>query len=336
VKSLKPELAIPPFQAAWYAPGGHLQTIVGNYLRRDCPAPQLKPLVVPLPDGDAIVLHVGEPEGCLPDDKRPMVLLMHGLGGTHKSAYVLRAAVKLMQIGYRVAAIDHRGCGVGLAHAKRVTHAGRWQDIDAAVHFLRERYSPSKLVLVGYSLSGNMVLKWGAETALHTANETAIMSVCPPVDLMECSEWIERRRSWAYNQSFCKNLIQTVERRRKERPDAYHIDLPRRPKTLREFDSLFTAPLGGFSSVEEYYSTSSSAPNLEKIAASTLILAAADDPIVPIRPLEKAKLSESTQLVITPGGGHLGYLTSSKNDPDRRWMDWRVVDFVKSVAPLSA
>lgn len=338
--TLAPHISFPAFRPAWYAPGGHVQTILGNFLRRDRPSPILTPHVVPLGDGDGLVLHIAEPtaeaiERAERTQKRRVpkagVLLMHGLGGTHQSAYVLRAAQKLLERGYWVAAIDHRGCGMGLNHAKHVTHAGRSGDVGTAIDYLRERFSPDKLAVVGYSLSGNMVLKWAAEAGTAYQNQVAVMAVCPPVDLPECSQWIERKRSWLYNQNFCLSLIQTVEHRRKMRPDAHHISFARWPRTLREFDSVFTAPLAGFRSVEDYYASSSSMASMEKIAVPTLILAAEDDPIVPIGPLRKAKLSPSTNLVITKGGGHLGYLTASRTDPDHRWMDWRVVDFVNHV-----
>lgn len=306
-----------------------MQTIWGNYLRSEKPQEPLVPHVVPLGDGDSLILHLAVPQKETEEGAQFGVLLMHGLGGTHQSGYVQRAAKKLLSQGFWVAIIDHRGCGAGQAHAKYPTHAGRSADVAAAAEYLLEKMQPERLLLVGYSLSGNMLLKWLAEAGNNLPAEVCGMAVCPPVDLIACSEHIEQRRNWIYNQSFCKNLLATIQRRTREFPDAHTMQFRTKPRSLREFDAAFTAPLGGFSSVEEYYTRSSSAPHLERITCPTLILAAGDDPIVPAGPLRTAKFSRSTQFVETPGGGHLGYLSRGANDPDQRWMDWRVVDFAK-------
>ena len=107
-----------------------------------------------------------------------------------------------------------------------------------------------------------------------------------------------------------------------------HADFPRAPKRLREIDDWFTAPICGFGTAENYYRVCSAAPLLPEIRLPTLIIAAADDPLVPVRTFEQLRLSPSTTLQITGHGGHLGYIGASGADPDRRWIDWRVVDWV--------
>jgi predicted alpha/beta-fold hydrolase len=44
----------------------------------------------------------------------------------------------------------------------------------------------------------------------------------------------------------------------------------------------------------------------------------------------RLELPACVQLHVASGGGHLGFISRGKHDPDRRWMDWRVVDFVSS------
>ena len=107
----------------------------------------------------------------------------------------------------------------------------------------------------------------------------------------------------------------------------------RRPRQLREIDDWFTAPVCGFGTAENYYRQCSSAPLLSDIRLPTLILAAADDPLVPLDALRSARLSHSTVLRITLHGGHLGFIASRSSDADRRWMDWRVVDWVTAGHP---
>jgi hypothetical protein len=100
------------------------------------------------------------------------------------------------------------------------------------------------------------------------------------------------------------------------------------PRRLREFDDLYTAPLSGFSGVREYYSRASSAPYLASIRVPTLIITAEDDPVVPVSMFERHPVSSATTLHVTHYGGHLGYVGVAGVDPDRRWLDWRIVEWV--------
>src|SRR6185503_5250573 len=117
---------------------------------------------------DQFVLHDDKPAVWREGDRA--VLLIHGLGGCHRSAYVVRMAEKLTARGVRTFRMDMRGCGVGERLAKQPGHAGRSEDVAAAVEFLRKTCPGSKLVAVGFSLGGNLLLKWLADC---DANGTA-------------------------------------------------------------------------------------------------------------------------------------------------------------------
>jgi predicted alpha/beta-fold hydrolase len=103
-----------------------------------------------------------------------------------------------------------------------------------------------------------------------------------------------------------------------------------------DFDSLFTAPLSGFVDVHDYYTRASSSPLLGNIAVPTLIITAASDPIVPAVCFERATYSQTTQLLIAPCGGHLGFIAAKNHDPDLRWLDWRIVNWISFNAQPNA
>jgi predicted alpha/beta-fold hydrolase len=153
------------------------------------------------------------------------------------------------------------------------------------------------------------------------------MAVAPPIDLIACARNMETGLNQLYNRKFLRGLLRAaaVRNQRVPREIAPPLDPP--PRHLREFDQRFTAPLGGFASAEDYYERSSAGPKLRNIAVPTIIVAAADDPIVPVKPFETASYSSMTQLVITPSGGHLGFFGTPGTDPDRRWLDWRIVEW---------
>jgi predicted alpha/beta-fold hydrolase len=160
----------------------------------------------------------------------------------------------------------------------------------------------------------------------------AVVAVAPPIDLAATCRHISAGFNKMYDRAFVRSLMRMVEERRKAIPEARHIEMPRRPRRIWEFDELFTAPLAGFAGAEEYYAKSSSAPLLDAIRVPTLILTAADDPLVPVRQFETASYSPAVRLHVTEYGGHVGDLGADGPDADRRWLDWRLVGQIASLS----
>jgi predicted alpha/beta-fold hydrolase len=99
---------------------------------------------------------------------------------------------------------------------------------------------------------------------------------------------------------------------------------------LYDFDDQYTAPAAGFENAADYYARCSAAQFVSGIEVPTLILTARDDPLVPVSVFEKLNLPDSVVLHISEQGGHLGYIAKAGDDPDRRWMDWRIVDWMNA------
>jgi predicted alpha/beta-fold hydrolase len=313
--------------------GGHLQTIAGAYLPNGV-SPSAKIHHVPLPDGDSLALHeddVGGSHGIELGVANRSALLLHGLAGSHQSGYMLRISAKLCARGIRVFRLDLRGCGAGVGLARHPLHAGRSEDAAAALDFVHQLHPESSIHLIGFSMGGNIVLKLGGELGKKAPRHLAsIVGVSPPIDLAQCTSQIQRGLNQIYDRAFVKALIRHIAVRNNFVPDAYSRPLTPRPRRLMDFDSLFTAPLSGFADVHDYYSRASSGPLLRSISVPTLIITAASDPIVPIACFEQMAFSPSTQLVVARCGGHLGFIAAKNQDPDYRWLDWRIVDWIES------
>ena len=143
--------------------------------------------------------------------------------------------------------------------------------------------------------------------------------VSPPIDLERCSRNMERWRLRPYNYYFIRTLIDRAPPRVKERAEFQQRIQGARPKTLRELDDRITAPLSGFASAEEYYRESSAKRVTAANPVTTLVLAAADDPLIPVGCFldDKNLWPEQTKLMITPTGGHAGFVDRKK----KSWMD---------------
>jgi hypothetical protein len=315
---------LPPFRPHPLFRGGHLQTIAGAYWPGKCDYRGAQQHEVALPDGDAIVLHDDGPA-----EAKMVALLVHGLGGCGQSGYVLRSSAKLRARGVRVFRMDLRGWGAGMRLARQPLHAGRSEDAGAALNYLFSLCPSAPIHLVGFSMGANIVLKLAGELAgTAPKNLASVMAVSPPIDLVACSQAIGSSLGGAYDRRFLRSLIRHLGMRSKVAPHALTHPLIPFPKSLLEFDGRFTAPLSGFADVNDYYTRASSGPLLARIAVPTLIVTAASDPIVPLAPFERASYSATTQLAVTPCGGHLGFVAARGTDPDRRWLDWRVVEWV--------
>lgn len=314
----------------------HAQTILSAYVWAATPTYRATRHETRLEDGDRIVLHDDKPEGWRPG--APAVLLVHGLSGTHASPYVARTAAKLNDRGVRTFRMDMRGCGAGASLAAAPFHAGRSADAAAGLAAIGALCPGSPLFVVGFSLGGNVVLKMAGEMgAAAPPDLQAVIAVAPPIDLAACCRNLARRGNAIYDRAFIRALLRHVESRRLLLPEAPHVALPHPPRNVYEFDDLVTAPLSGFAGADDYYARSSAGPLLCSIRTPTLIIAAADDPLVPASMFESCAYAPDVELHLTEFGGHVGFLGAAGFDPDRRWLEWRIVEQICSwnEAPLA-
>ena len=320
----------PAFQPHPLLKGGHRQTLCSYFLRGAGHSDGTTQHAIELPDGDRLILHDDQPEHWTTGD--PIAVLLHGLAGCHDSAYMVRVGEKLITRGIRVFRLDHRGCGAGTHLARFPYHAGCSDDVRLTLTQLTTICPGSRCAVVGFSLSGNIVLKMLGEESAQSedlpASVTCAIAINPPLDLALCGTAMAQRQNRFYERHFVKLLCRQVAQRISRFPDAPKPLWHSPPAGLREFDDTYTAPVSGFRGVEDYYTQCSGKQFVDSIRVPTLILTARDDPLIPV----SSFLSTSTphvQTVIASHGGHLGYLGQAASDPDWRWMDWRIVEWLQ-------
>ncbi len=282
------------------------------------------------------------------DRKRhPTMVVWHGMEGSTSSVYMLAMAQKGFAAGFNVVRVNYRNCG-GTEHlTPTLYHGGLSDDLRAVVGELIERDSLSRLMLVGFSLGGNMLLKLAGEYA--AAYPRQVMSVCaisPSVDLGVSVDTMSQRSNWLYHQSFLKRLRKRIEIKKKLYPDLYDLTDLRLARTVREFDDRFTSRAHGFDGADDYYTRASSIRIIDQIQIPTLIIHAEDDPFIPFEPLraEAVRVNPNILLIATEHGGHVAFLSASptaspsagNNQEDRFWAENRAIDFCKLAAELVA
>jgi predicted alpha/beta-fold hydrolase len=303
----------------------HVQTVVGNLWKgRDQPFVSAeKP--VSLLDGDQLLLHDSVPETWRPGDR--IVLLVHGLGGSHASGYMKRMARRLLPHGLRVVRMDLRGCGRGMVLARRPYHGGCSHDVRAAALAIHQWSPASPLIILGFSLGGNIVLKLAGEASTEPLpNLERVAAVSAPIDLMRSAALLARPRNRLYEMHYVRDLVRQVRQRQLLHPDEPRGDFPRR-MTMRRFDDLYTARRWGFDDALDYYRCASSVALIPQIAVPTLILTARDDPFVAVEPFQNLVTPPHVEVVIVTRGGHMGFLGWDSGRAVR-WAERRLTEWI--------
>ncbi len=322
-------VGIPKFRPHPLLRSGHLQTVFGALVSNALPPYAATQHVIDLPDGESMVVHEENNSDLSLD--APVAILVHGLGGDHRSPYMRRIAHRLSQTGVRVWRVDLRGCGAGLSYACRPAHAGTSGDLAAVVASAQRRYGDARVSIAAFSLGGNVLLKMlgeladGADYAIDPQRFRQALAVAPPADLHGCCDNMERFSRMFYTRYYLKMLGKQVQARA-ARWDAWRAIQPANAlRTIRHFDHWYTAPLSGFANTDEYYSQSSSKNWLSRINVPTRILLDEHDPIIPFAAFKDVTFSPCIEVEVTRYGGHLGYLALGRGGTTRRWMDdWTV------------
>jgi predicted alpha/beta-fold hydrolase len=302
-----------------------MQTVLGNLLGEPVLPLATVERHVLLPDGDRLVLHDSRPKRWRLGGR--IALLIHGLGGSHRSGQVQRVARMLLAKGLRVVLVDLRGVGRGASLARKTYHGGCSEDVRAAVAVVHGWSPRSPLALIGMSLGGNIALKLAGEAAVHSVpGLERVAAVSPPVDLEGCAARLALRRSRLYERFFVRNLLEQVRRQQRHFPDVPRVQFPRR-LTMRLFDDLYTAPRGGFHDAVDYYRRAAALPLIPQIRVPTLIVTARDDPFITFEPFDALPAAQHITVHVTERGGHLGFLGWDGNG-GVRWAERRVADWV--------
>ncbi len=313
-------ILVSQFQPPALLRNGHLQTILPAFLPlRHNPVREHEKL--DLADGDFLDLY------WIRSSRKRLAIVSHGLEGSADALYIRSMSAALRANHWDVLTWNYRGCGSETNRLLRSYHSGESNDLRLVVDHAAGSYQ--EIVLIGFSLGGNITLKYLGEAAPHP-RITGAAAVSAPVDLATCAQVLDELPSNRfYLRRFLKTLIAKMELKARRFPGKLDIANIRSIRSFREFDDRYTAPLHGFIDADDYWAKASSLPHLHKITVPTLLLNARNDPFLSGEsfPEELAEKHTCLFLEAPASGGHVGFLDGLGSH--HNWAERRLIDFLR-------
>lgn len=312
-----------PFKPAWWLSNPHAQTLYPFMFPRDMTL-VVRPERLELPDNDFVDL-VWADDGL--STAAPVVVLLHGLGGSWNSHYIKSQIMAYKQLGWRSVVMQFRGASTEPNRQLRAYHSGDTADFNYFLHVLAQRETHTKKMVVGFSLGGNVLLKWlGENPSQELIHAAAAVSV--PFQLNLCADRMNRGLSRIYRNHLLKGLREHFVRKMDAHPNEKLFKALQSCRCFWTFDDRVTAPLNGFDSVHSYYLEASSKQYLHAITCPTLIVHALDDPFMtPDVVPNLADLSSSICFELSMHGGHVGFIAGAIPGLPEFWLDKRIAEY---------
>ena len=304
---------------------GHAQTIIPTLFRRVPQLPYDRERL-PLADGDFVDLdwtRVGSDR---------VAVLCHGLEGSSQTHYMRGMASALNDAGWDVLGFNYRGCSGEPNRLPRFYHSGATDDLAEVVTAAQHGGAYARIALVGFSLGGNLVLKYlGEQRGDYPAGLCGAVAISAPCDLGACAARLEAPANRVYAQRFVRRLKAKVHDKARRYPGLIDPLPLARVDSVAAFDEQYTAPLNGFANAADYWEKCSSRHFVAHLAFPALLISAANDPLLTPKcyPIDTARRSNLLTLEILRHGGHVGFVQHESDG--YYWHERRAVGFLGSL-----
>ncbi|MEN7548424.1 alpha/beta fold hydrolase [Rapidithrix thailandica] len=260
-----------------------------------------------------------------------LVVVLHGLESSSEAGYVMGMIKAFQRRGWAGLAVNYRGCSGEPNRLLRSYHSGETDDVRTILSHVLEKDRYKEIALVGFSLGGNILLKYLGEQATRLPKEfQGAVAISTPCDLHKAAFHLSKTSNQIYLRRFLKSLKKKAQEKEGLAPETLSLQAIHQARDFVTFDNLFTAPVHGFESAIDYWTKCSSKQYCPSIQLPTLLINAQDDPFLPREcfPLEEAEKSKHFHLEVPRYGGHVGFVTY--NDEGEYWNETRTLDFILS------
>ncbi|MFM6914916.1 MAG: YheT family hydrolase [Aquirufa sp.] len=304
------------YKAPFWLPDGHSQSIYPSLFRK-VPLTHSHSERLELPDGDFLDVDWHLRKGEL--HEKPLLIVSHGLEGDSRRHYITGLIRSFPE--FHALAWNYRSCSGDPNRNLRFYHSGATDDLDFVIQEALSR-GVKDIYLAGFSLGGNLSLKWLGENgkkASQFVRKAVAFSV--PLHLSSSSQQLTRWENRLYTHRFLQTLLEKVTEKSARYPQDITPSMLASIRSLYEFDNVITGPLHGFKDAEDYYERNSSLYFLSGIRVPTLIVNAKNDPFLSQECLPEQIDSDFVQIELPDSGGHCGFYP--RNYRGQTWAEQR-------------
>ena len=305
---------------------GHLDTLL-PYLFRPVKKQAYQRERIETPDNDFLDLD------WVKGGHRKLLIISHGLESSAKAQYVQGMADLFRRQGFDVLAWNYRGCSGTVNRTMKYYHSGASEDLATVVEHVQRLNAYDSVFLMGFSLGGNLTLKYAGEQSKSIAD--SIKGVCvfsTPCYLKTASHQLAKGFNKIYTKNFVRSLKQKVyDKRALLEANGFDLTNIDRLNSLPTFDNVFTAPMHGFKDADDYYQQCSATFFMPDIRVPTLIVNAANDPFLSKEcyPYQLVDKNPCLQMEVPKHGGHVGFYQPLKGNV--MWSEARALAFVQGL-----
>ena len=273
------------------------------------------------------------------DEERDIVVILHGLESSTKGPLVTKMTTAYLNLGLSCVLVSFRGCGGEDNDTPGGYHLGFTSDVDFVTALLHERYPRRLLYLSGFSLGGNVCLKFLGELG-EAAPARAIAGcavTCVPFDPVASQGKLDKGLNRIlYSENFLATLKLKAERQIAKFPGAFDIESIRKCRTIGEFDDEFISKIYSFDGKEDYYRKNGAKWFLNTIRVPTVAINARDDPFI-----EESSLPTRVdvgdvapvRLCYHDNGGHCGFIANKLEavELSTGWLAYEMSRFIEHI-----
>ena len=307
--------------------GGHLQSMIPGVFRRvkgvDYQRERLE-----TSDGDFLDLDWLRN----PEPSRRLMIVTHGLESNSRASYCLGTAKLFRENGWDALAWNCRSCSGEMNRKFRMYHHGDTEDISAVVNHALSRGQYEAIVLVGFSMGGNITLKYVGTGGENLPPQVrAAVAFSAPCDIRAGADVLDRWDNWIYKARFLSYLKKKIRHKALQFPGKLDVSKLKLVRRWYDFDEYFSAPICGFASADEFHRQASAKHFVAGIRIPTLLVSALNDPILTPEcfPVDIAREHPFLHLELSSGGGHCGF--QAKGGGAFSWAERRALEFVGEI-----
>lgn len=258
-----------------------------------------------------------------------LVVILHGLEGNSRRKYVLGMARAARRHGFDVLAVNFRGCGGEPNRKVAMYHSGWTQDLHEILVMVQAMGRYGQAGLVGFSLGGNVVLKYlGEDPARVPSCVSSAVAISVPCDLEDAARALARPQCRIYTRYLLDQLRKKIIEKGRRFPGQVDLRGVDGLVTFRQFDDRFTAPMHGFVDARDYWRRSSCRQFLTRVNLPACIINAANDPFLGPKcyPRTEAGANGLLRLIVPSTGGHVGFVGVPPGG--LYWSEWMAMRFL--------